>query len=168
MLKLTIRLAIALSAAVCLPIPASASEWVNGIVVSVTDGDTAVVETTRQEILRVHFYGIDAPETENRRWPTQPYSEASKAFMADLIDQQPVTVRLTGEQTYNRGVGEIFVDGKSASRELIRVGLAWWNSKYAPLDTDLERLEATARENKIGLWSDANPVPPWEYRKRYR
>jgi len=168
MLKLSTRFAIALATAVCLVIPASASEWVNGIVVSVTDGDTAVVETTRQEILRVRFYGIDAPETENRRWPAQPYSGESKAFMIDLIDQQPVAVRLTGEQTYGREVGEIFVDGQSASRELIRVGLAWWNSKYAPLDTDLERLEAKARERKVGMWAEANPVPPWEYRKRYR
>lgn len=167
MLKVITRFAITLVAVFSVALPGAASEWVNGIVVSVTDGDTAVVETTHQEILRVRFYGIDAPETENRLWPAQPYSGESKAFMANLIGQQSVTVRLTGEQTYNREVGEIFVDGQSASRELIRAGLAWWNSKYAPLDTDLKRLEATARERKIGLWAEANPVPPWEYRKRY-
>lgn len=59
--------ALALVATLYLAIPAAACEWINGTVVfSVTDGDTAVVETTQKGILRVRFYGVDAPETENR------------------------------------------------------------------------------------------------------
>lgn len=65
MFKIT-RFALALVATLYLAIPAAACEWINGTVVSVTDGDTAVVETTQKGILRVRFYGVDAPETENR------------------------------------------------------------------------------------------------------
>jgi endonuclease YncB( thermonuclease family) len=30
----------------------------------------------------------------------------------------------------------------------------------------LEGLEKEAREARIGLWVDPNPIPPWEWRKQ--
>ncbi|HUP43084.1 MAG TPA: thermonuclease family protein, partial [Thermoanaerobaculia bacterium] len=59
------------------------------------------------------------------------------------------------------------IDGKSLSRELLRCGLAWWNKKYEPDDLDLRRLEDAARAAKLGLWSQENPIPPWEHRRRH-
>jgi micrococcal nuclease len=53
----------------------------------------------------------------------------------------------------------------SLNQELVRQGLCWWYSKYAPGDTVLEGLEAEAREAKKGLWADLVPMPPWEWRK---
>lgn len=29
-----------------------------------------------------------------------------------------------------------------------------------------EAAEAKAREGRVGLWRDAAPMPPWEWRKR--
>lgn len=146
----------------------AADEWVSGRVASVTDGDTAVIETAQGRALRVRFYGVDAPETENREWPGQPWSTASTRFMRELLGRRQVAVRLTGERTYGREVGEIFVDGQSASRELLRAGLGWWNRKYAPRDSDLARLQEAARAARKGLWRDAEPVPPWVHRRRHR
>ena len=122
-----------------------AAEWVDGKVVSVTDGDTAVVETTRQQILRVRFYGVDAPEKANRDWPAQPHSAEARDFMLALIGGKAVRVRLTGDRTYGREVGEIFIGERSASQEIVRAGLAWWNRKYARNDAALKALEAEAR-----------------------
>jgi hypothetical protein len=45
-------------------------------------------------------------------------------------------------------------------------GLVLWYRTYALGDTVLEGLEKAAREDKIALWTDPQPVPPWEWRKR--
>ena len=55
--------------------------------------------------------------------------------------------------------------GEKIRLELVKVGYAWWYRKYAPHNTELERLEEEAREAKRGLWTDQHAMPPWEYRK---
>ena len=147
---------------------AQAEEWVEGKVASVHDGDTATVETTKHEILRVRFYGVDAPEKANRNWPAQPYSREATVFMTQLIGGKNVRVRLTGDKTYGREVGEIFVGERSASQEVVRAGLAWWNRKFARNDAALKRLEQEAKEAKRGLWQDRKPVAPWKHRAHWR
>ena len=49
--------------------------------------------------------------------------------------------------------------------ELVREGMAWHFVRYAPHDRELARLEAQARKERVGLWSQPNPVPPWSWRK---
>ena len=36
-----------------------------------------------------------------------------------------------------------------------------WPCRFHPLETELEQLEAQARDAKIGLWVDPAPIPPW-------
>ena len=59
-------------------------------------------------------------------------------------------------------------DGTNVNHELVKQGWCWWYRKYAPLDTELERLEAEARDAKKGLWVDPAPMPLWVYRKARR
>jgi endonuclease YncB( thermonuclease family) len=33
---------------------------------------------------------------------------------------------------------------------------------------ELERLQIEAKTSKLGLWADANPTPPWDWRKQQR
>ena len=51
------------------------------------------------------------------------------------------------------------------NQELVKLGWCWWYRKYAPLDTEFEKLEKGARDAKKGLWVDPAPIPPWVYRK---
>jgi len=62
----------------------------------------------------------------------------------------------------------LLTDGTNVNYQLVKDSWCWWYRKYAPGNTELERLEAEAREAKIGLWADPQPVPPWEWRKRSR
>jgi hypothetical protein len=43
--------------------------------------------------------------------------------------------------------------------------MGWHFVRYAPHDRELARLEAEARKARVGLWSDPNPIPPWEWRR---
>jgi micrococcal nuclease len=129
-------------------------------VVGVSDGDTltVLVDGNRQVKLRLH--GIDTPET------GQDFGARAKQAASELAFGKQVTVREMDADRYGRTVAEVILpDGKSLNRELVRGGYAWWFSKYAPADRELAALQAEAKAAKRGLWSQPNPVPPWEWRK---
>jgi micrococcal nuclease len=62
----------------------------------------------------------------------------------------------------------VFVDDLDVNLELVRRGLAWWYRQYSPKDKELAPAEEEARKAKRGLWADAKPIPPWEWRKGRR
>ena len=143
------------------------TSFMNGIVIHVSDGDTLKIKTARNKIVTIRFYGIDSPEKEfSGRWRAQPYNKLAKNFVSQMVLNKYVSVRLKNEITHNREVGEIFYKGRSVNRELVRMGLAWWNKKYEPFDLDLMRLEKIARSQKMGLWQDSRPIAPWVWRRK--
>ncbi len=68
---------------------------------------------------------------------------------------------------YGRIVGRVYVDRVDVNRELVAQGFAWVYRKYSN-DAELPELEAKAKETGLGLWADANPIPPWEWRRGRR
>lgn len=133
-----------------------------GKVVAVKDGDTIEVLNGKVPI-RVRLYGIDCPEKR------QAFGQKAKQFTSELAFGRTVTVREKDTDRYGRTVGEVILkDGRSLNHELVRAGLAWWYRQYAKRDAGLEAIEKGARKAKVGLWSDAAPVPPWEWRKERR
>jgi len=139
-------------------------------VVDVLDGDTIVVAKSRYELLRVRIYGIDAPEPANPRAniTAQPFSEAATGYTRDLLLDRIVCLFLIGRESYNRVVAKVHLDGSSVGNTLVREGLSWWDYRLMPEDEELAQLQRTARKNGIGLWSEKDPVPPWEWRSRPR
>jgi endonuclease YncB( thermonuclease family) len=143
--------------------PTAAFADFTGKVVRVMDGDTLEVLTQDMTPIRVRLSGIDCPEK------GQAFGQRAKQAASDLAFGKTVEVRDTGRDRYGRTVGEVMLqDGRSLNRELVRAGLAWWYRQYAKKDADLARLEEEAREAKLGLWADADPVPPWNWRKERR
>jgi hypothetical protein len=61
-------------------------------------------------------------------------------------------------------VASVEVQGGSLGHMLVRDGLGWHYDQYAPNATELARLERQARNANRGLWSQAGPIPPWEWR----
>jgi endonuclease YncB( thermonuclease family) len=50
----------------------------------------------------------------------------------------------------------------------IKSGMAWWYRQYAwaqtqPQREDYEIAEFRAKSQRLGLWGDKNPVPPWDW-----
>jgi endonuclease YncB( thermonuclease family) len=139
----------------------SPGEDFQGKVVRIVDGDTIeVLHSLRAERIRLH--GVDAPEK------SQAFGSRARQFTAGLVFGRIVIVREKGRDRYGRTVAEIALpDGRILNRELVANGFAWHYKRYSS-DLDLARLEETARAQKKGLWVDAHPIAPWEFRRRER
>lgn len=134
---------------------------VTGEVVVVKDGDTIVV-LKDQEQITVRLGGIDCPES------AQAFGAKAKQTASDLCFGKQVTLKTTGKDRYGRTLADVILpDGRSLNQELVRSGYAWWYRKYSK-DESLGKLEAEAREQKRGLWSDAKPTAPWDWRAARR
>lgn len=131
-----------------------------GRVVGVHDGDTVRVQSGDREY-RVRLHGIDAPELK------QPHGQAARDFLAARIDGKEVEVQVQARDRYGRYVAKVFYGEDrtyNAEATLVYYGHAWWYRQYAPHNQTLRAFEASARSARRGLWADANPQPPWEWR----
>ena len=130
-----------------------------GQVVSVLDGDTIeVLHNNHAE--RIRLSGIDCPEK------AQAYGQKAKHAASALVFGREVTLQTHGKDKYRRTLADVILPhGTNVNHELVRDGWRWWYRKYALGNTTLERLEAEARESRMGLWVDPYPVPPWEWRR---
>lgn len=135
---------------------------ITGKVVGVTDGDTitVLVETAdKKESVKVRLWGIDAPETK------QAFGQRAKQELSSLVFGKVVSVEVKDKDRYGRTVGEVFADRIAVNAEMVRRGFAWWYETYAKKATALSQAQAEAKAAKRGLWSEPNPVAPWEFRK---
>ena len=140
------------------------------LVIGVTDGDTltarcdAAADSSTQWI-RVRLAEIDAPEQH------QPFGTRSRKHLASLCFRQTAEVRPVaaggGLDRYGRTVAHVACRGIDANAEQVRAGYAWVFDRYV-LDRQLYSLQSEARAAHRGLWVDAQPVAPWEWRRAAR
>ena len=139
-------------------------------VIRVTDGDTVVIAFAEgKKNITCRLYGIDSPETPKQDRKGQPYSKAASKELRELIHGQRVDVITTGEKTHGREVCIIKKDGMDINLEMIRRGYAWAYRKHLkrPYASTYIEAENKARDQKLGIWQQDNPLPPWEFKKRY-
>ena len=116
---------------------------------------------------KIRFAGIDAPEK------GQAFGERSKQSLSALVFQKRVEARCHKKDRYGREVCAVFVGLRDVGLEQIRAGMAWHYKAYQHEQPTQERLvyaqeEENAKASRVGLWKDAKPVPPWEWRKTKR
>src|SRR6516162_2877799 len=139
--------------------PACAADY-SARVIGIADGDTITVLTADKTQHRIRLWGIDAPET------GQDFGSRAEQAASALAFGKQVTIRPRDTDRYGRTVAEVILpDGRSMNRDMVRQGMAWWFKRYAPHDAELARLEAAAKAARIGLWSQPNPAPPWQWRR---
>lgn len=132
-----------------------------GKVVGVTDGDTIKVltrDSSGYHTYPVRLLHIDAPEK------GQDFGSASKKALSDMVYGKEVLIRYKTEDRYGRILGEVYLSGLNINQQQVLHGFAWVYRIYCN-GRDYLCLEATAREHSLGIWSQPEPVPPWEYRK---
>ena len=134
-----------------------------GRVVGVTDGDTITLLDAENRQHKIRLDGIDAPER------GQPFGRASKQHLAELLADREAVAECSKTDRYGRQVCRVLVGGTDAGLEQIRAGLAWYFRRYAKeLPPDRRQqyadTEAQAKGERRGLWADAEPMPPWDWR----
>lgn len=164
------RLGIAVLALVALP----ACAEVVGRVVNVADGDTLTVLVDERAQVTVRVAGIDAPER------LQNFGRQSQNALAALTVGKTVRISNEFKDTNGRTVGKVLVVDSNcqppACGEPVDVGLAQvaggfaWSKKqsWELLGEDhnrYEQAELKAKLQRLGLWSEKNPMAPWLWRR---
>lgn len=132
------------------------------LVVGVADGDTLTArcgDPGAYEQVKVRLSAVDAPERK------QAFGQVSRQNLAALCFQQQATITYKSRDRYGRMVADVECQGKDAGQEMVRAGLAWYYVRYGAGYSQLAQLEVLARDAGRGLWSDPNPVAPWDWRK---
>ena len=133
-----------------------------GKIIGIVDGDTFDILMEGNITVRVRMEGIDAPER------GMPFYKVAKNYLSNLCFGKQVKLKISHKDNHNRTLAFSYLeDGKELSHEMLKAGLAWHFKKYNS-DVDLEQLEIDARNSKIGIWQDENPMPPWINRNLHR
>ncbi|QSJ14818.1 thermonuclease family protein [Nostoc sp. UHCC 0702] len=154
------------------------------LVERVSDGDTLAVKDSQGNKFTVRFACMDAPEIahsnkeKNSQRPSDrnQFSWGVKAQqrLQQLVQQggDRVNLNITDSDRYGRKVAEIRLkDGTFIQQVLLREGLAKVYRPYlnkCPSKDLVQQAEAEAKQQKLGVWSDAKFINPWEYRSLYK
>jgi endonuclease YncB( thermonuclease family) len=131
-----------------------------GEVISIADGDTlTILDRSTRTTHKIRLAHIDAPEK------TQAFGSRAKQALSAICFGKQARVSVLETDRYGRNVGVVSCDGVAANRKMVADGMAWVYRKYAPNERELLSLEAQARTEKLGLWSEPNPTPPWDFRR---
>jgi endonuclease YncB( thermonuclease family) len=141
------------------------AEILAGRVVKIADGDPRTVLDASKQQHRIRLTGIDAPERK------QAFGTVSKQHLAELVFGKVVEVEWHKRDRYQRILGKVLVDGVDVNLEQVRAGLAWHYKHYARDQQPAERslyaeVEEAAGLNRVGLWRDPAPIPPWDFRRK--
>lgn len=128
-------------------------------VISITDGDTVIVAHGGKPE-KVRLLDIDSPEK------SQAYGRAAKRFLSDLVFMREVRIERRGRDKYGRTLATLYLaDGTDINAELLRNGCAWLYKAKGGGNSLYKNLMRDARNAQLGLWAEASPIAPWDYRK---
>jgi endonuclease YncB( thermonuclease family) len=134
-----------------------------GKVIHVADGDSITVLDDTHTQHKLRLAGIDAPESK------QAFGHVSKQSLTEQVAGKNVVVDWDKVDRYGRKVGKVLLD----SQEQVRRSLAWHYKAYEREQSVIDRevyanAENEAKDARRGLWTDAAPEPPWEFRRRQK
>ncbi len=140
------------------------------VIVGISDGDTVTARCEAQvdrpaATLKVRLSEIDAPEK------AQPFGGRSRQHLSDLCFGKSAAILPVsaggGVDRYGRTVARVTCDGADANSGQVRAGMAWVFDRYAT-DRRLYDEQEGARAARRGLWQDAGPIAPWQWRQARR
>ena len=124
----------------------------------VKSGDVFRAVDHRRVVHLVRLSGCDAPEL------GQTGGKEARRELRELILDKQVRIRHRYVDARGRTLGQVYVGKTWVNRAMIASGLAWHYDPYDEFPA-LQEVEAHARRNDSGLWSEERPIPPWWWRR---
>lgn len=140
---------------------AVAQKEIVGKVISIADGDTFTMLADGNKQVKIRLHGIDCPEK------GQDYGDIAKKHLSSLLrlHHDSVKVIWKSKDRYRRTIGIAYSGRININEALLQKGLAWHYIKYDK-NPQWSKMESTARNAKLNLWSNPSPVAPWNWRKK--
>jgi endonuclease YncB( thermonuclease family) len=126
----------------------------------VSDGDTLWVLPVGGNVpKKLRLLGLDAPEI------CQPGGVASRDALRQLVAHKRLRVSVNFQDSYDRGLARIRVDGLDVGALMVQSGQAWSNRWHHSLGPYAQQ-ENQARAGRSGLFADLEAELPRDFRKR--
>jgi endonuclease YncB( thermonuclease family) len=121
--------------------------------------DDKVSDFDTSHDFKLRLTDIDAPER------NQAYGLKSRSALIKLCQGNNilVTAQIIAKDKYLRSLGRLQCNHIDASLYLAEQGLAWHYANYSS-NIDVYNAALKARQQRLGLWADDNPIPPWDWR----
>lgn len=127
-------------------------------VVGVADGDTLTCLHGRNQ-LKVRLQHIDAPEN------GQAFGQKAKNALSQMVFKKQVRLEINGYDRYNRLLAVVWDNKRNVNLSQVEQGMAWAYSQTQP---QYQQAEQIARQKRLGLWADKNPINPHDWRTNKR
>lgn len=142
----------------------SGPSLIEGRVVKVVDGDTVTIQTRDKARHSIRLQAVDAPDEK------QENAKKSRRHLEGLIEDQDVKVVVHKNDQSGNIIGTVYLQGRDVGLAQIEAGMAWHFKQFGYEQTAASRRtyaesEAKAKADRLGLWEDDKPVPPWEFRR---
>ena len=145
------------------PLPEKLPYEFHGKVFRVWGGDYFDLRIN-QVIHYVCLEGVDSPK------PGQPYGNKAREELRRITGDSELRIVVKWLDKSKTAFVRAWVPAKSDKEpeidiglELIKRGFGWYDGSTFDGDAEYQSAEAKAREAKRGLWSQPNPIPPWDY-----
>lgn len=137
------------------------SQSLSAKVVGIKDGDTVIVLDSLNNQITFRLAEVDCPEK------NQPFGAKAKQFTSDQVYLKTIKYVVTDTDRYGRSIAMIYYDSdnKYLSAEIIKAGMGWHYKRYST-SKELATFQENAKQNKIGLWIDNDPIEPSEFRRK--
>lgn len=117
----------------------------------------------------VRLVGIDAPEYSqtcfNEKNSEYECGKKSRDFLIKLAGGKEVKCFYAEKDKYDRYLGKCFVGEVSINEEILKNGMAVIYN-FAETEEKMTKLEAQAKEKKLGIWQGTFQLPK-DYRKAH-
>lgn len=109
---------------------------------------------------KIRLPGIACPEKK------RAFGTKALEALSGLVFGKESEVEGTDKDRYGRLVGKVRVGTTDVNVKVVRDGYAWRDSQYDKKGEHTDAGAEAREQQQRRLWTDTDPVPPWEFRKK--